>query len=137
MNPLLQVRVLILLAASVNLGLWLFAPSSLTARLEEATGQDAFQTAFSVIVALGWLDVLVNDVLPARIIAHTLLAYRHFLYAAVGAAFLIKAFVGASAGAVSADITGALVILLSFLGTAGVCAWYVFTEVAGTHYAQR
>jgi hypothetical protein len=137
MSPLLLVRVLILLAASVNLGLWLFAPSSLTARLEQATGQDVFQLFFSVIVVLGWLDILINDVLPKRVVSHTLLTYRHLLYAVAGAAFLIKAFVGASAESVSTSTGGAFVILLSFLATACVCAWYVFIEVIGTPYAQR
>ena len=86
---------------------------------------------------LGWLDVVVNDLLPERIVAHTLLKQRHFLYAVLGAAYLIKAFVGVSAGSVGTDTAGSFVVLLSFLGTACICAWYVFTEVAGTHYAQR
>ena len=137
MSPTLQLRVMVLLTASVNIGLWLFAPSSLTARLEAATGQGTFQLVFSVIVALGWLDVVVNDLLPERIVAHTLLKQRHFLYAVLGAAYLIKAFVGVSAGSVGTDTAGSFVVLLSFLGTACICAWYVFTEVAGTHYAQR
>lgn len=137
MSPALLFRMLVLLTASANIGLWLFSPASLSARIEATTGQAEFQAAFAVLIAIGWLDVLINDLLPEGVVAHALLRHRHMIYAGIGAAYLVKAFVGSSVLLGPSGGSGAAVLLLFFVGKAFFCAWYVFTEVAGYHHAQR
>ena len=119
-------RVAILVQATTTAALGWFSPGSLTARLlaDGGTIGQMVLLALSVLVCIGWADVVVNDVLPAR---WTLMAVRrreHMGYMLLGAVYWAQAM-----GSTSQHIQGSEVLLANYLMIGGVCCWYSWISV--------
>lgn len=115
-------RCAILTQASATVGLGWLSPGSLTARLLETGGPlgMAVLAVMSTLVAIGWVDVLANDVLPsARAWPRRMLRQEHMGYLGLGATYWAQAL----AGAAHAEL-GAWVLVGTYVATGGLCCWY-------------
>lgn len=126
----LMTRVLILLSATVTAALWSFAPGSLTAELDDFAGQHFIQMAFFTLISIGWLDVIVNDILPESIQFDWAREKRHLIFSLIGLVYLLKAFVGAGAPS-----EGAWVLLIYYTSLSFICIWYTFAAVSRPKHA--
>lgn len=118
-------RAALLTQGSTTIALGWFAPSSLTARLLADGGGvgGAMLLAMSAIVCVGWLDVVVNDVLPDRFKLNWARTHEHLGYMVLGVAYWTQAMGGAST-----ELAGATVLLLNYLAVGAVCCWYGWTS---------
>ena len=110
-------------STTAALGWW--SPNSLTARLLVDGGAigEAMLIAMSGLVCLGWLDVLVNDIMPERMKLTPLRANEHLGYMMLGGVFWVQAM-----GSTSTELPGAGVLLANYLMVGGVCCWYGWTS---------
>lgn len=107
--------------------LWLFSPTSMTARLNDAGGvmADVVQVAMALLVLGGLIDLVVNDWTPwwgARI--ETLATYRHAGYMALGATYIISAAASLLDGPI-----GSWVLISTYLIIGTFCFSYVFHRI--------
>ena len=128
-HPLLMyhvaARAALLTQGSATIALGWLAPSSLTARLLVDGGVfgEAVLLAMSAIVCVGWLDVVINDVLPERFKLTWIRTHEHLGYMVLGVAYWSQAMGGAAT-----ELAGATVLLLNYLAVGAVCCWYGWTS---------
>jgi len=119
-------RFALLLQASSTVALAWWAPTSLVNDVVEQGGRPAMAVlaGLTLLVVIGWLDVLINDALPDRFALLWARRRRHLGYALLGAVYLVMAF--AAAGAMPA-LPGVAVLILQYAATGAVCAWFAWT----------
>ena len=91
--------------------------SSLTGDAQQA-GALVGHVGMAVVVALGWLDVIIND-LPHRWHAARIRGRRILLYSAIGMLYMVEAFVAFG----SENVNGSAAIAAYYVGVAIGCAW--------------
>jgi hypothetical protein len=125
-------RCLMLLPATANVLLAIFAPESLSALLSrhEGPAQGGVLLIMAAIVSIGWLDVLINDFLPPKWQMCWAKSHRHLGYSFLAAVYLVKAL-----ASVEADVDGASVIVMYYVGAATLCAWYTWAAALRPHHA--
>ena len=114
-------RVALLVQASTTAALGWWTPGSLTARVLADGGAvgSALLVAMTVLVSGGWIDVLVNDLLPDRMTLDVVRRKEHIGYLMLGAVFWAQAM-----GGLTTQEPGAGVLLGYYLMIGGVCCWY-------------
>ena len=124
-------RAAILCSASITVALAWFVPRSLTAQLLS----DGSEFGVVVLVLLtacvlvGWLDVLINDVLPGGWELACAKHERHRGYALIAGMYLLQAHVSIG-GAITADD----LLPLGYIAQACIAGWYAWsTAVRGWH----
>ena len=121
----LAARAALLSQGTTTAALAWFSPTSLTARLLVDGGVigEAMLIVMSVLVCVGWLDVLINDVLPERVKLRCLREHEHIGYMVLGVAFWTQAM-----GGTSTQLVGAGVLLANYVLVGSVCCWYGWTS---------
>jgi len=116
----LLVRTVLLWQASVTVMLAWLSPGSLTAEVLNNGNMLgwAVMVGMSIVVALGWADVIVNDVLP---FGHFRCAARlsHLGFMLLGAVYWMQAM---AASAYAND--GAWVLTVNYVVGGALCCWY-------------
>jgi hypothetical protein len=125
-------RCLMLLPATSNVLLALAAPESLPALLSrhEGPAQGAVLLVMMALVAVGWLDVLINDFLPEVWQMRWAKSRRHLGYSFLAAVYLVKAL-----ASLEAEVDGATVMAGNYFGAALLCAWYTWAAALRPHHA--
>lgn len=117
-------RAAILCSASITVALAWFVPRSLTALLLADGGSFGWVvlSLLTACVLVGWLDVLINDVLPDGWQIAFARHERHRGYAMIAGLYLLQAY--ASIGdAITADD----LLPLGYTAQACIAAWYSWT----------
>jgi len=127
----LLVRVAILFTSATTCLLAWFVPQSLTAALL-ADGADIGRAVMLIMtsaVAIGYVDVLINDLLPDRFSFPMVKHFRHLGYSLLAALYLLQAYVSVG------DTMGPEDLLpFGYCLSALVSAWYSWTTaVRGWH----
>lgn len=124
-------RAAILCASTITGILAWFVPRSLTAQLLDDGGVIglAVLVVLSVSTLIGWLDILVNDLLPDRFHWYAAKRHQHQGYALIAGLYLLQAYTSIG-DSISVDD----LLPLGYIGNAGIAAWYAWTTaVRGWH----
>lgn len=121
------IRVSIFMNAWTTVMLWLTAPGSLTARLNEAGGMtaDVIQAVMALCALGSLIDLVVNDLTPrwgARLPG--LRSHRHIGYMALGATYMLS-----GAASVLTPLPGAWTLTATYIGIGTYCFAYVFHRI--------
>ena len=117
-------RCLILATASTTCSLGWFVPFSLTAKLIQdggAYGQIAL-LLLTACVVIGWIDIFINDVLPASVFFEAIRSRRNNLYHFLAGVYLIEAYVGVGKSFGIEDF-----LPISYAMNGILAAWYSWT----------
>lgn len=117
----LMARMSLLTQSTTTASLAWLSPGSLTARLLEQGGDIGLGLLclMTVLVLVGWLDVLANDLLLRAPILRAVALKEHHGYMLLGATFWVQALAGATLLE-----AGAWVLLLTYIVTGALCCWY-------------
>lgn len=122
----LLVRWAILSTSTVTCLLAWFVPQSLTAVLLHNGGSvsDVVMLALTASVFLGYIDFIVNDILPDQFVfkIKCLKENRHLGYSLIGGMYMLQTFVSISATIGPEDF-----LPLGYVMNAFVCGWYSWT----------
>lgn len=124
-------RCAIMVYASFTCTLAWFVPTSLTAKIIAQGGHygTVALIAFSVIVAVGLVDILINDFLPEAYSFCSIKARRHKLYHYVATLYFIQAMVGVGN---TINIEDTVSVFYFLIGV--IAAWYSWTAACrGDH----
>lgn len=118
-------RVVLLTQAGTTVALAWASPGSLSAQLLEAGGEigRGVLLLMTTMVAVGWLDVIVNDCLSRRWTLPFTQAHEHSAYMGLGALYWMQAMAGA--GMVS---QGGWVLMLHYVVMGAACCWFGWTS---------
>ena len=120
----LLVRWSVLSTSTVTCLLAWYVPQSLTAVLLHNGGplSEAVLLALTAAVGIGYLDVLINDILPDRYKFNLVKASRHLGYSVIGGLYMLQAFVSVGTTIGPEDL-----LPFGYLLNAFVCGWYSWT----------
>ena len=130
----LLVRVSILFAASITCLLAWFVPQSLTAVLL-ADGAEIGRAVLLVMtgaVAIGYADVIVNDLAPDRYSLPIAKHLRHLGYSLLAALYLLQAYVSVGDSMGPEDL-----LPFGYALNAVMAAWYSWTTAIRGWHARR
>lgn len=115
------IRVALLLQVSATVALAWGTPISVTARLVVLGGPPAHwaMCALTLAALCGWLDVLVNDLLPAHFALPCVQRNRHIGYMLLGGIYLMQCYAG-----LSVMPTGAYILLANYAAQGLMCGAY-------------
>lgn len=124
----LLVRWSILSTSTVTCLLAWFVPNSLTALLLHDGGSlsDFVLLALTLSVFLGYVDFLINDVLPVKFVIKFLKENRHLGYSLIGGIYMLQTFVSVGSCIGPEDL-----LPLGYLMNAFVCGWYSWVTAWG------
>ena len=127
----LVARCILLGTSATTAALAWWTPGSATATLMSEGGSAAAtaMVTLTVLTCLGWLDVVVNDLLPDRWQLPLLAWRRYWGFSALGAVYWMHAFAGIATG----HTQGISVLLAWYLFVGFCCGW--FAAVAVAHHA--
>lgn len=124
-------RCSILSQTALTCALAWFVPTSLTAKLV-ASGHDYGQIQLLLLtgaVLLGWLDVLINDLLPESWQWCWSRKRRHTIYHVLAGLFFVQAFAGVGSTLDVEDI-----LSVAYLLNGSMAAWYSWSvSIKATH----
>lgn len=120
----LLVRVAILFAATITCLLAWFVPQSLTAVLLDQGGAigQVVLVALTMAVAIGYADVLINDLLPDRFSLPAVKHNRHLGYSIIGGLYLLQAYVSVGDSIGPEDL-----LPLGYMLNAIMAGWFSWT----------
>ena len=124
-------RCMVLVAATTTCLLGWYVSNSLTYKLIYEGGPfgEMLQIIMTACVAIGLIDVFVNDILPARFHLNFVKHKRHLGYMALGGLYLLQAY-----ASVGPTIGVEDILPLGYLANASVTGWYVLIlSVRGWH----
>lgn len=124
-------RCAVLQQAVVTCCLAWFVPVSLTSKLiaQGAGFGTTVLIALTCVVAVGVLDILINDFLPDRFTLQYFKQRRHHLYHLIAGLYFVQAFAGVGDTLNSEDV-----LCAAYLAAGGVSAWYSWAAaVRGDH----
>jgi MFS family permease len=127
----LLVRVAILFAATITCLLAWFVPVSLTATLlieGGAVGQ-AVLLAMTAATAIGYVDVVINDLMPDRFCVRLIKHKRHLGYSLIAFLYLVQAYASIGESLGPEDL-----LPLGYIMNGLMAAWFSWTSaVRGWH----
>jgi len=125
------VRVAILFACTITCLLAWFVPQSLTATLLQDGGDigHAVLVLMTVATLIGYLDVVINDLMPDHCSLAIVKHYRHLGYSLIAAVYLLQAYVSVGETVGAEDL-----LPFGYMLNALMSAWYSWTTaIRGWH----
>lgn len=127
----LLVRVAILFASTITCLLAWFVPSSLTAALliESGAVGRVVLLALTVTTGVGYLDVLINDLMPDGFRIRSIKCKRHLGYSMIAFLYFIQAYASVGATFGPEDL-----LSMGYMMNGAMAAWFSWTSaVRGWH----